>query len=125
MIRGIRGATTVSQNDQTEIYEKTKVLLETLIEKNAINPEDVAHVFVSVTDDIDQAFPARPIREKAGWMFVPVMCMKEMSVPNGLPLCIRLMLSVNTDNNQQDIVHVYQEQAVALRPDLVEKAEGK
>lgn len=125
MIRGIRGATTVKRNEPTEIYEKTKALLEALIEKNAINPEDVAHVFVSVTDDIDQAFPARPIREQAGWMFVPVMCMKEINVPNGLPLCIRLMLSVNTDKKQQDIVHVYQEQAVTLRPDLVENAEGK
>ena len=125
MIRGIRGATTVTDNKQAEIYEKTKVLLDALIEKNDIKPEDVAHVFVSVTDDIDQAFPARPIREKDGWMFVPVMCMKEINVPNGLPLCIRLMLSVNTDKDQQDIVHIYQEQAVALRPDLVENAEGK
>lgn len=124
-MRGIRGATTVSQNNSTEIYEKTSALLEALIEKNAIDPEDVAHVFVSVTDDIDQAFPARPIREKEGWKFVPVMCMKEINVPNGLPLCIRLMLSVNTEQPQQEIIHVYQEQAVTLRPDLVENAEGK
>ncbi len=37
MMRGIRGATTVSQNNSTEIYEKTSALLEALIEKNAID----------------------------------------------------------------------------------------
>lgn len=120
MIRGIRGATTVSSNEQTEIYEKTKNLLDAIVSTNHIEPEDVAHVLVSVTDDINQAFPARPIREKEGWTYVPVMCMKEIDVPNGLPNCIRLMLTVNTDKNQTDIVHIYQEEAVKLRPDLVE-----
>lgn len=120
MIRGIRGATTVSSNEQTEIYEKTKNLLDAIVSTNHIEPEDVAHVLVSVTDDINQAFPARPIREKEGWTYVPVMCMKEIDVPNGLPYCIRLMLTVNTDKNQTDIVHIYQEEAVKLRPDLVE-----
>ncbi|GEN56687.1 chorismate mutase AroH [Halolactibacillus alkaliphilus] len=120
MIRGIRGATTVSSNEQTEIYEKTKNLLDAIVSTNNIEPEDVAHVLVSVTDDINQAFPARPIREKEGWTYVPVMCMKEIDVPNGLPYCIRLMLTVNTDQKQTDIVHIYQEEAVKLRPDLVE-----
>lgn len=125
MIRGIRGATTVNENEQKEIYEKTAYLLDEIIEENQLQAKDVAHVLVSVTDDIDQAFPARPIREKTGWTYVPVMCMKEIDVPNGLPRCIRLMLTVNTPKNQQEIVHVYQEEAVSLRPDLVKKTEGK
>ncbi|PXW91728.1 chorismate mutase [Streptohalobacillus salinus] len=121
MIRGIRGATTVEANDAKIIHSQTEALVKTMIEKNKIEPEDVAHVIVSVTDDIDQAFPARPIRELPGWQFVPVMCTKEMSVPGGLPYCIRVMMTVNTSKEQQAIKHIYQHDARQLRPDLLDE----
>lgn len=119
MIRGIRGATTVTKNDATEIFERTEELIDQIIKLNSIEADSVAHVLVSVTDDLDQAFPARPIRERAGWQFVPVMCTKEIDVPNGLPLCIRVMMTVNTAKAQTDIHHVYQYAAKQLRPDLL------
>jgi chorismate mutase len=46
------------------------------------------------------------------------MCMKEISVPTGIKLCIRVMMHVNTEVAQTDIEHVYLEEAVLLRPDL-------
>lgn len=123
MTRGIRGATTVVNNEANEILEKTKALLEEMIEKNNIIPASVSHVFVSVTSDIDAVFPAKSIREFPGWKYVPVMCMREIDVPNSLEKCIRIMMVVNTAKSQQDIQHIFQKEAIRLRPDLVEEEE--
>jgi chorismate mutase len=39
-------------------------------------------------------------------------------VPGALPLCVRVMLHVNTAVPQEEIVHVYLGGATVLRPDL-------
>ena len=56
-----------------------------------------------------------------GWSYVPVMCMKEITVRSALEKCIRVMMHINTSKSQQEINHVYLEDAVTLRPDLVAK----
>lgn len=121
MIRGVRGATTVEHNSAALILSATEELLATMIETNQIKPEAVASVFISTTDDITAVFPAKALRKFAGWTFVPVMCMKEISVPDSLSLCIRVMLHLNTDKAQQEIVHIYLKEAQSLRPDLGEQ----
>lgn len=121
MVRGIRGATTVSQNNADEIVAKTKEMVEEIIEKNHLQPEQVAQVIITVTHDIDAAFPARALRMIDGWMYVPVMCALEIPVPNSLPMCIRIMMTVNTMAEQQEIEHVYLHGAQVLRPDLQAK----
>ncbi|PLS16345.1 chorismate mutase [Bacillus sp. M6-12] len=118
MIRGVRGATTVNKNDETLIVRETEKLYLALISENELKADSVASVFISVTDDINAAFPARAQRNIEGWKYVPVMCMKEIAVPGALPLCIRIMMHVNTEKDQQDIHHVYLNKAVSLRPDL-------
>lgn len=119
LIRGVRGATTVSSNNESEIISHTRELTRAMIEENNINADDVASVLVSVTQDLNAAFPAKPIRELNGWEYVPVMCMQEIDVPNGLPYCIRIMMTINTPLEQEEIIHVYQHQAKKLRPDLL------
>ncbi|WP_067836521.1 chorismate mutase [Amphibacillus sediminis] len=119
MIRGVRGATTVTLNDEKEIIDNTRALIVEMIKQNNINPDQVASVLVSVTDDLNAAFPAKPIRELDGWSYVPVMCMREINVPNGLTKCIRIMMTINTSVAQKDIIHVYQNNAKQLRPDLL------
>ena len=42
----------------------------------------------------------------------------EMDVPGAMPLCIRVLMHVNTDIPQQIVKHIYQNEAVKLRPDL-------
>lgn len=120
MTRGVRGATTVDHNEADEIIKYTRTLVLEMAEKNSIRPEAVSHVFISVTKDIDAAFPAKALREIDGWKYVPVMCMQEIDVPNSLPKCIRIMMVVNTDKNQQEIMHTFQREAIKLRPDLLE-----
>lgn len=121
MVRGVRGATTIHNNDKEEIIVATKELLNELIEQNNIDPTDVAQILFSVTADVDACFPAAAVRLIEGWSFVPVMCMREIPVPGSLPMCIRIMMTVNTTKNQEEINHVYLGNAVALRPDLTAK----
>lgn len=118
MIRGVRGATTVKQNIAEEIMESTKQLVIEMIDKNHISPEDVAQVLISVTEDIDAVFPARVLRLIPGWSYVPVMCMKEIPVPNSLAKCIRIMMTVETNLQQDQVNHIYLKEAEILRPDL-------
>lgn len=121
MTRGIRGATTVPANEGNQIIANTKKLLEEMIEKNKIAAEDVSHVFISVTKDLNATFPAKSLREIPGWTYVPVMCMAEIEVPGSLSACIRIMMVVNTTEEQKDIHHVFHNEAIKLRPDLVKQ----
>lgn len=119
MIRGVRGATTVENNREVEIVDATEKLLSKMIDLNEIKPENVASIFISVTEDITGEFPAKAIRRFEGWSYVPVMCMREIPVPHALKLCLRIMIHLNTSKSQKDIKHVYLEGAKVLRPDLL------
>ncbi|MRH42405.1 chorismate mutase [Aquibacillus halophilus] len=118
MIRGIRGATTVHENLENSIVKNTKILVEEMVHTNQVVPEDIASVLISVTPDINNGFPAKALRLIDGWTYVPVMCMKEIEVPNSLEKCIRVMMTVNTERKQNEIIHIYQNEARKLRPDL-------
>lgn len=116
--RGIRGATTVANNEENEILEATSQLLDEIVSYNEIQPEDISNVWITVTHDLDAAFPAKAIRQLDGWDMVPLMCALEIPVAGSLPKCIRLMVQVNTHKSQREIKHVYLNGAQALRPDL-------
>jgi chorismate mutase len=118
MIRGVRGAITINQNNEEEIVEAAERLLREAISANNITPNDVASIFISATDDINAAFPAKALRNIDGWTHVPVMCMKELLVSDSLQMCIRFMIHINTELAQEDIKHIYLEGAKQLRPDL-------
>lgn len=121
-VRGIRGATTVEQNDADEILAATAELLNRIVEYNEVDPEAICSVFVTVTPDLDATFPARAIRSMPGWELVPLMCSLEIPVKNSLARCIRLMVQINTEKSQREIRHVYLNNARVLRPDLQDKA---
>ncbi len=78
--RGIRGATTVTNNEANEILEATSQLLEEIVSYNEIQPEDISNVWITVTHDLDAAFPAMAIRQLDGWDMVPLMCALEIPV---------------------------------------------
>ncbi len=46
------------------------------------------------------------------------MCFNEMDVVHSLQKCIRVMVLYNSNSEQEDVKHVYQGEAKALRPDL-------
>lgn len=117
-MRGVRGATTVEHNDENEILAATTELLNQIVAENEIVPEDIASVFITVTQDLTATFPARAIRAMSGWELVPLMCSLEIPVEGSLPLCIRLMVMINTERKQDEVKHVYLKHAMRLRPDL-------
>ena len=117
-LRGIRGATTVENNERDEILEATSELISALMEANELHVDDVASVFFSATQDINAEFPALAARH-LGWSHVALTCMQEMYVPGSLPMCIRILMHVNTAKRQDEVEFVYQRGARALRPDLV------
>lgn len=122
MIRGFRGATTVNANTEDEMMAETKKLVLEMVKENNITPEHISHALFSVTDDLNASFPAKVARQLPGWTHVPVMCMKEIDVPNSLSHCIRVMMVAKTDLPQDKIVHVFLNEAVKLRPDLVQES---
>lgn len=117
--RGVRGATTVVENEAREILAATRQLLALMIRLNGIESVDVASGVFTTTSDLNAVFPATAARQ-LGWMFVPLLCGHEMEVPDSLPRCIRILLHWNTDRNQDEIHHVYLKEAVQLRPDQSE-----
>jgi chorismate mutase len=118
-IRGIRGAITVSADQPDLILQATRELLESILDENAgMSPEDVASAIFTVTDDLVSTFPAQAARQM-GWELVPMLCAREIPVPNSLPRVIRVLVHWNTELPQSEIKHVYLRDAVKLRPDLV------
>jgi chorismate mutase len=116
LCRGIRGATTVEENDKEAILEATREMLFIMIRANNINPEDVASAYFTTTTDLNATYPALAARQ-LGWYDVALLCGHEMEVPDSLTRCIRVLVHWNTTREARDIVHVYLRDAVSLRPD--------
>ena len=116
LCRGIRGATTVEENDAEAILSATRELLYIMIRANNIDPDDVASAIFTTTTDLDATFPALAARQ-LGWYDTALLCGNEMDVPESLPRCIRILVHWNTTRHPTDIVHVYLRKAKNLRPD--------
>src|SRR5688572_21297898 len=104
--RGVRGATTVEQNEREEILTATRQLLALMLRQNQIKPDDVASAIFTTTPDIDAEFPALAARQ-LGLLDVPLLCGHEMAVPGSLKLCVRILLHWNTEKAQSQVQHVY------------------
>jgi chorismate mutase len=115
--RGIRGATTVEANTREAILAATTELLTEMVRANEVRTEDVASVVFTTSPDLNAEFPAVAAR-MLGWAHVALLCAHEMNVPGSLPMCLRILLHVNTAKGVDEIVHVYLRGARLLRPDM-------
>jgi chorismate mutase len=117
-VRGIRGAISVPTNTPEEILSATRELLVEILRANEIVEfDEIASIFFTTTPDLVGTFPAEAARH-LGMTHVPLLCASEIAVPNRMPLCVRVLLHVNTDKSQREIVHVYLREAKRLRPDV-------
>ena len=114
--RGIRGATTVAENNADAILAATRELLYIIARTNDLDPSDIASAVFTTSRDLNAAYPARAARQ-LGWQDTALLCSHEMEVPGGLRRCIRVLLHWNTSRSQSEIVHVYLRGAKKLRPD--------
>ena len=115
--RGIRGAITVEANSRDAILDAARELLSVMLKANEIDVDDVASAFFTTTPDLNAEFPALAAREM-GWNNVALLCVHEMNVPGSLPMCLRVLLLVNTDKPARDIRHAYLREARVLRPEF-------
>lgn len=118
--RSIRGATTVQADTTENVIAATKELLQSVLVSNDIASKDIVNIIFTATTDIKSAFPALAARE-LGLTDVPLIDCQQMMCDGALELCIRVMLTYNTQKSQRDIEHVYLHGAKILRPDLVKK----
>jgi chorismate mutase len=117
-VRGVRGATTVDNDDPQQIRAAARELMEEILRRNAIvDFDDVISAVFTTTEDLVSTFPAEAARAM-GMSQVPLLCAREIPVPGSMPLCIRILLHVNTNRLPREIEHVYLRNAQKLRPDL-------
>ncbi len=116
-VRGIRGATTVTDNSSEAIEAAVSELLDVLEAQNQLNAEEIVSVTFTATEDLDAIFPAAIARQRPHWENVPLLDVQQMSVQNSLKRCIRVLIHVNTLKPQKEISHVYLRGASNLRPD--------
>ena len=113
-MRGIRGATTADSNTREAILEATKELLDSLIEANDINLDDIAAAIFTTTQDLNAEFPAVAAR-LLGWNHVALMCGHEMDVPDAQSQCVRTLILINTDKTPQELSNIYLKGATNLK----------
>lgn len=116
--RGIRGAITLSANTKDEIKFATVELLNEMLIENEIKTQDISFAIFTLTSDLNADFPAKYARLECGFKNVPMMCYQELDVPNSLKMCLRILLNINTDKNQEEIKHIYLKGASVLRGEL-------
>jgi chorismate mutase len=112
----LRGATTIEANTADDIHQRTTELMQAILERNALTPDDVVSCIFTVTEDIDAGFPAAAARHM-GFDRVPLICTREIPVPGSLPLVIRVLMHFHAGEGH-DTRHVYLHEARVLRTDL-------
>ena len=116
-LRALRGATTVDVDTQEQVFQRVTDLLEQLFEVNDIDHEDLVSIIFTATDDIHSVFPALAAR-KFGLGDVPLLCARELDIEGSTPLCIRVLIHLETERSKTELRHVYLEGASNLRDDL-------
>lgn len=117
-IKGIRGAITVRENCEKEIIAKTKELLSAIMEANDLTIDRIISITFTATKDLDAVYPAVAARE-LGMTEIPLLCCQEMYVEGSLSRCIRMLVYAYLKVEKKPR-HIYLEEAIRLRPDLVE-----
>ena len=116
-LRALRGATTVARDESAQLLAATRELLAAMLERNALDPSQIVSIIFTTTRDLTSTDPS-PAARALGWQRVPVLCMSEIAVPDGLPRCIRVLMHVDVPRDDQRTRPVYLRDATTLRPDL-------
>ena len=116
-VRAARGAIVVVHDDDDLVLDATERLLAAVLERNAIESDDLISVLFTVTDDLRSVFPAEAAR-RMGLGRVPLMCAREIPVAGSMPSVVRLLAHFHSDRTLDQVTHVYLDGAESLRDDL-------
>lgn len=117
----VRGATTAKANDPAAIAEATRALFVALSRANpALTPSSAVAAFLTVTPDLDAAFPAAEARA-LGFAETALLGSVEAAVPGAPERCIRVLVLFLEEGGAPIKaargVPVYLGEAARLRPD--------
>lgn len=118
-VRGLRGATTVDEDTIEQVGERTRALVQEMLDRNGVSKDDLISILFTATDDIHSTFPATAARA-IGLGDVPLICARELDIDGGTARCIRVLMHLSTDKRRDELHHVYLEGARGLRDDLPE-----
>jgi chorismate mutase len=118
-VRALRGATTLDADTEEQINTRVQALVSAMLEHNGVDKDDLISIVFTATDDITAMFPATAARA-VGLGDVPLLCARELDITGGTPLCVRVLMHLNTELSRQQLHHVYLEGARGLRDDLPE-----
>lgn len=121
ILRALRGAITVDDNDAAQIRQATSEMLAAVLERNGVSADAIVSMIFTATPDLTAEFPAVAAREM-GMTGIPLLCATEIDVPHAMPRCIRLMIHCTMPADQAPR-HVYLREARALRADLADETE--
>lgn len=112
----LRGAISVDRNDAKDILAATTELMQAIMERNALTPEQVVSCIFTATNDLNAEFPAVAARA-LGFDGVPLLCAREIAVPRSLPRVIRVLIHYHAADDHI-AKHLYLGDAATLRADL-------
>ena len=112
----LRGATTVSADEAPQILAATDELMRELMSRNGLTVEAMVSCIFTLTPDLNATFPAQAAREM-GLSAVPLLCARELDVPDAMPRVIRVMIHYYAAEDHRP-QHVYLGEAAKLRLDL-------
>ena len=112
----IRGATTANSNTKEDITSAVHELVDELISRNNLEPNNILSIIFTVTRDLNACFPASVARKYSGLDQVAFLDCQQMYMPDDIKFCIRLMAQVNYPLDRK-LNHPYLRGASNLRPD--------
>lgn len=114
-VAAIRGAVQ-ADNSPDSILAATEELMREIVEQNELDSVQVISALFTTTEDLDAEFPAVAAR-RMGLNEVPLMCAREIPVPEAMPGVIRVMLHCYLPRDSR-ARHVYLGETRNLRADL-------
>ena len=115
-LQGLRGAITCKENSVESIETAVNELVNELVQRNQLKPDQIISITFSVTADLDACFPASIARRQTGWENIALLDCQQMTVEGDLTYCIRILAHVWLPIGQ-DPQHPYLGKASFLRPD--------
>ena len=116
VLHALRGAVTSEENTSISIEEAVNLLINELVSRNKLQPNQIVSVTFSATKDLDACFPASIARQRPEWGDIALLDCQQMFAKGDLKNCIRILALVWLPKEQTP-KHPYLEKASVLRPD--------
>ena len=123
MIRAVRGAIGIEQNERREIYAGSHRLVREILHRNKIEEQQIISILFSVTKDLNKGNPATGLRAH-GFADTPLFCLQEADIEGAEPGILRVLVTYSADGVSVP-VPVYLGRAAELRPDLSDSPGGE